>query len=242
MPRRLLSLLALLIAAPAVAQDEEEDVPTSLDGVGRITVQAGWRVTSNNTFYERWYGRPGNEGLARAARAGGGPLGTATFAYAFTDMVEVGIDLFATGSTLQVTQPGATPADAPFERSIKTFGYGALIGLRFQTVLPEVGPYGLVPFAGLFLGPALVSSERAGEGVQDDTTRAYAASLGATWRLSANWGLTAEYRFVYLRGPVGPQDARVGSFNLGGNWMSLGVTYTFPPDPSRSMTGRGLGF
>ncbi|MCP3100417.1 outer membrane beta-barrel protein [Myxococcus sp. K15C18031901] len=242
MLRRLLPPLALLVAAPAFAQDEEDAVPESLNGVGRITIQGGWRVTSNETFYKRWYGRSGNEGLSLARKTEGGPLAVASFAYAFTDMLEVGIDLFATGSSLYVTQPGATPAEAPFERRIKTLGYGALLGLRFQTVLPEVGPYGLVPFAGIFLGPALVTSERAGEGAQEDTSRAYAASLGATWRLSANWGLTAEYRFVYLRGPVGPPEARVGSFNLGGNWMALGVTYTFPPDLSRPLSSGGLGF
>ncbi|MFY2559511.1 outer membrane beta-barrel protein [Corallococcus terminator] len=240
MLRRLPPLLALLFAAPAFAQEDDGDsVPSSMDGVGRITVQAGWRVTSNETFYESWYGAPANAGLSRARKTAGGPFGVATFAYSLSDLLELGIDVFGTGSRLYVTEPGLE-GQAPFERRIDTLAYGAMLGLRFQTVLPEVGPYGLVPFLGLSTGPTLISSEREGEAVREKTTQAWAGVLGATWRLSPRWGLTAEYRFMFLRGPVGPEAAKLGSFNIGGNWMSLGVTYTFPPEPSRGLPGSGL--
>lgn len=238
MLRRLLLPLALLSAAPAFAQEDDE-VPSSLDGVGRITVQGGWRVTSNETFYEGWYDRDANAGLARARKTAGGPLGVATFAYAVSDLLELGIDLFATGSRLYVTDPGAA-GQGPFERRIDTLAYGAMLSLRFQTVLPEVGPYGLVPFLGLSTGPTLISSTRQGEAVREKTTQAWAGALGTTWRLSPRWGLTAEYRFMFLRGPVGPEAEKLGSFNMGGNWLSLGVTYTFPPEPSRGLPGSGL--
>jgi len=239
MLRRLPPLLALLFAAPAFAQEDDDDVPSSLDGVGRITVQAGWRVTSNETFYEGWYAREANAGLSRAKKTAGGPFGVATFAYSLSDLLELGIDLFATGSRLYVTDPGAEGV-GPFERRIDTLAYGAMLGLRFQTVLPEVGPYGLVPFLGLSTGPTLISSKRQDEEVREKTTQAWAGVLGTTWRLSPRWGLTAEYRFMFLRGPVGPESAKLGSFNMGGNWLSLGVTYTFPPEPSRGLPGSGL--
>ncbi|WP_338866532.1 outer membrane beta-barrel protein [Myxococcus stipitatus] len=239
MLRRLLPPLALLLATPAVAQDEGEDIPTTMDGVGRITVQGGWRVTSNETFYNSWYGRNENVGLARARKTDGGPFAVASFAYSLSDLVEVGIDLFATGSRLYLTEPGVDGGPVS-ERRVNTLGYGALLGLRFQTVLPEVGPYGLVPFAGIFTGPALASSQRAGESLQEDTMQAWAGTLGATWRLSPRWGLTAEYRIMFLRGPAGPEKARIGSFNLGGSWLGIGVTYTFPPETNRPLPGSGL--
>ena len=239
MLRRSLPLLTLLAAAPAFAQEPEEveeEVPTSLDGVGRITVQGGWRLTSNETLYASWYGRSENAGLARAREVSGGPLAVGSFAYAMSDLVELGVDLFVTGGRLYLNEPETG------ERRIDVLSYGALIGLRFQTVLPEVGPYGLVPFAGFLTGPALISSKRQGEALQESTTQAWVGPLGAPWRLSPRWGVTAEYRLAFLRGPVGAPDparnnARIGSFSVGGNWFALGVTYSFPPEPSRPLPG-----
>jgi hypothetical protein len=155
-----------------------------------------------------------------------------------SDLVELGIDLFGTAGRLYLNEPGEGDAP-PTERRIDTVGYGALVGLRFQTVLPEVGPYGLVPFAGILTGPVLVSSQRQGESVQEATSQAWMGSLGATLRLSARWALTAEYRLAFMRGPIGPPNDRVGSFSGGGHWLTLGVTYTFPPEPSRPLPGRG---
>lgn len=237
MLRRSLPLLALLAAAPAFAQDPsdeaDDEVPTSLNGVGRISIQGGWRVTSNETLYTSWYGRAENQGLARAREVSGGPLVVGSFAYALSDLVEVGIDLFGTNGRLFLREPDGN------ERRIDLLSYGALVGLRFQTVLPEVGPYGLVPFVGLFTGPTLASSKRQGEAVQETTTQAWVGSLGTTWRLSPRWGLTAEYRLAFLRGPVGPPEPpnnrRIGSFSTGGNWLALGVTYSFPPEPTRPL-------
>ncbi|AEI67536.1 hypothetical protein [Corallococcus macrosporus] len=239
MLRRLLPL-ALLLSAPAAAQDHDgygdEDVSTSLDGVGRITIQGGWRITPNKTLYDGWYARQANQGLPRAREVTGGPTVTASFAYAISDLLEVGIDLFGTKSRLYLNEPGADGAP-PQARQVDTLGYGALIGLRFQTVLPGIGPHGLVPFAGLLTGPTLASSERKGEALQEITTQAWMGNVGATLRLTPRWGITADYRLAFLRGPVGPSTGRVGSFSLGGSWLSLGVTYSFPAEPSRPLSG-----
>ncbi|NMO21832.1 hypothetical protein, partial [Pyxidicoccus fallax] len=201
MLRRFLPLFALFAAAPAFAQEApeeeaQEEVPTSLNGVGRISIQGGWRVTSNETLYKSWYGRPANRELQRARSVTGGPLLVGSFAFAISDMVELGIDLFGTNGRLYLREPDGG------ERRINLLSYGALVGLRFQTVLPEVGPYGLVPFVGILTGPALASSKRQGEDVQESTSQAWAGSLGFHWRLSPRWGLTAEYRLAFLRGPV----------------------------------------
>ncbi|MFP2933381.1 hypothetical protein ACLESO_51185 [Pyxidicoccus sp. 3LG] len=244
MLRRLLPTFVLLTATPSLAQDdiqepeEAEEVSTDLNGVGRISIQGGWRVTSNETLYKSWYGRTENAALPRARESAGGPLFVASFAYAITDMVELGIDLFGTGGRLYLNEPLVGEPGAVSERRIDTLTYGALVGLRFQTVLPEVGPYGLVPFAGILTGPSLVSSQRAGEDIQETTTQAWVGSLGASLRLSPRWGVTGEYRLAFVRGPVGPPDAqnrRIGSFSTGGNWFTLGVTYSFPAEPTRPL-------
>ncbi|RKI19439.1 hypothetical protein D7Y15_04435 [Corallococcus sp. AB030] len=239
---RRLPLVFALVAAPALAlaQDDgdwsEGRAPANLDGVGRITVQAGYRLTSNGTLYDAWYGAkgPGN-GLERAPESSGGPFGVASFAYAVSDLVEVGIDLFGTAQNLRLSEPGA---DGTVSRKVSTVSYGALLGLRFQGVL-DIGPQGLVPFAGVLTGPTVVSSTREGSSIKENVTQAWVGSLGATLRLSAEWGITAEYRLMFLRGPVESPDAAKWpgpfSFSHGGSGFGLGVTYTFPPNPSRPM-------
>lgn len=227
MYRSLFLSVALLSAPAALAQ--EDDVNTTLEGVGRLTIQSGWRLTSNNTFYEGYYGP--NAGLARGPTSPGGPLVVGSFAYGITDSLELGIDLFATGERLRLT-------DQPM---LSTLTYGALVGLRFQTVL-DLGPQGLIPFVGVLTGPTLAFSQFEGQPAQEIMTQAWAGTVGATMRLSERWGLTGEYRLSFVRGPVGALGGRkFGSFNGGGNWFALGVTYVWPPEPSRGM-GRSVGF
>ncbi|RKH05376.1 hypothetical protein [Corallococcus carmarthensis] len=239
---RRLPLVFALAAAPALAQEEGDlggdNAPTNLDGVGRITLQAGYRLTSNGTLYDSWYGAKGpGSGLERAPESTGAPIGAATFAYAMSDLVEVGIDLYGTAQNLRLSEPGGDGTTV--SRKVSTVAYGVLIGLRFQGVL-DIGPQGLVPFAGVLTGPAVISSKREGSALQEKVSQAWVGSLGATLRLSSKWGLTAEYRFTFLRGPVESPDAAKWagpfSFSNGGNWFALGVTYTFPPDPSRPLT------
>jgi hypothetical protein len=219
MPRftPVLPALLLLLAPPAAAQDPS--APSSLDGVGRISVQGGWRYTSNTTFRSGYYAQPENQGLEQAAASPGGPLLAATFAYAVTENVELGVDLFATGERLQLT-------GAP---TLTTLTYGALVGLRLQTLLEGVGPQGLVPWVGILSGPTLVLSTFEGEPGTEGVKQAWAASVGASLRLSARWAATLELRGVMVRGPV--QD--LGSVNGGGVWLGFGATYSFDAEPSR---------
>ena len=224
---RSLFLAAALLSAPAaLAQDE---LNTSLEGVGRLTIQSGWRLTSNDTFYEGYYSK--HEGLVRGPTSAGGPLVVGSFAYGITDMVELGVDLFATGERLRLT-------DQPM---LTTLTYGALVGVRFQSVL-DIGPYGLVPFAGILTGPTLAFSQFEGQQAREEMTQAWVGTVGATLRLSPRWGLTGEYRLSFVRGLVNDVGSeKFGSYNGGGNWFALGVTYTWPPEQSHGM-GRGVGF
>ncbi|MCY1078978.1 hypothetical protein [Archangium lansingense] len=222
---RRLALLAVLFAAgSAFAQDEEL---SPLNGVGRISVEAGWRHSSNGTFYDSFYALPAYQGVQRSPESPGGPFLAGSFAYAVTDFIELGIDLFATGEQLQLT-------GAP---TLTNITYGALVGVRFQTLLDILTPEGVVPFIGLQTGPTLAYSTAEGVGSRELFTQAWAGTVGATFRFSAQWGLTAEYRLAFARGQSvfnnKPEFKGLASYNAGGSWFALGVTYFFASDPIR---------
>ncbi|KFE70626.1 hypothetical protein DB31_5668 [Hyalangium minutum] len=182
-------------------------------------MQGGWRHVSNSTFYDTYYALPENQGLARAPQSRGGPLGIGTFAYSITDLIEVGIDLFALAEQPQLAnQPQLT-----------TWAYGALLGLRFQGWL-DIGPEGTVPFLGILTGPMLATATFKDQPPRETLSQAWGGSAGATMHLSPQWGLTVEFRQVFARGAVGRTDQKFGSFNAGGSWLTVGVNYAFPPD------------
>jgi len=225
--RRLLSLAFLLAAGGAAAQDEA----SSLNGVGRISVQGGWRLTSNNTFFESFYALPANQGLPPDGSSTGGPFVAGSFGYSATELIEVGIDLFATTEELRLT---GAPA-------LRTLTYGALVGVRFQTLLPFLTPEGVVPFVGMQSGPTLAYSQAEDVGKSEQVTQTWAGTVGATFRFTPRWALTAEYRLAFVRGVSAFNKLEsykgLASYNAGGNWFALGLTYTFPAEPARSFGG-----
>ncbi|MDY7227907.1 hypothetical protein [Hyalangium rubrum] len=222
MPRgSFLSLLFTLAASTALAQDEDG---SALKGGSRISVQVGGRFAFNNTFYDSYYARPENAGVARAAPSRFGPLVVGTFAYSITDSLELGIDLFGTLQQFDLTnQPRLT-----------TTSYGALLGMRYQAWW-DLGPHGTVPFLGVLTGPMLASTKFDGGKVRETLSQTWAVATGATLRLSPTWGLCVEYRHVFARAAVGQPDQRFSSLNAGGSWVSLGVTYNFPHQPSNPL-------
>lgn len=219
-------VLAGLLATSAASAQEEL---TPLTGVGRISVEGGWRQSSNNTFYDSFYALPAWQGLDDGRRSPGGPFLAGSFGYSITDHVELGIDLFATGEQLRLV-------NAPTQTNIT---YGALVGLRLQTLLDILTPEGVVPFVGIQTGPTLVFSTADSVGKRELFTQAWAGCVGAHFRFSHRWGLTAEYRLAFARGQsvFNNKDEFKGlaSFNAGGNWFALGVTYLLPSDPSRPL-------
>jgi hypothetical protein len=236
---RFAALLALLLAAGRAHAQDEALAAAPLEGVGRISVAGGWRLASNQTFYDSFYALPGYEcsGATCPRDSFGGPFGAATFAYAVTENIELGIDLFATGQQLRLN-------NAP---TLNTYTYGALVGLRFQTLWDVLTPQGIVPFVGLELGPSLVLSEAKGIGRQEQVQQPWVGTVGASFRLSPTWAILAEYRLAFARGQspfnTYEPDPALGlpktpykdlaSFNAGGNWFALGLSYMFPPDPIR---------
>jgi hypothetical protein len=218
MPRLTPSLLAvLLLTAPGLAAAQ-----ASLDGVGRISTQLGWRLTTNRTFTDRYYSQPANLSLQRAEGSPGGPLVAATFGYAVTEHVELGIDLFATGERIELT---GSP-------TLTTLTYGAMVGLRLQTLFEGVGPEGLVPWVGILTGPTLVLSTFEGSPGVEGVRQAWGLTAGGSLRLTPRWAATLELRGVLVRGPV----KDLGSVNGGGAWLSLGATYSFDAEPSRPVS------
>jgi hypothetical protein len=222
----LLLLLVTLASTSAAAQsedagyEEEEQPQTELDGTSRLSVQTGWRYTPNTRFYDNYYSDVDNRGLQRSRGAIGGPLLTGTFAYSITNLVELGIDLFATYERMQLTgQPG-----------LNAVTYGALLGLRFQHRF-DIGPHGLVPSVGLLLGPLLAAAYFDGGFAVENYTQAIGATVGATLGLTPKWGLRVEYRLLAAKGTA--ED--VGLYEAGGNWFSVGFNYTFPSEPDRPM-------
>ncbi|MFZ5471771.1 MAG: hypothetical protein ACOZIN_20270 [Myxococcota bacterium] len=209
--KTLLGVAALLLPAAAGAQARR------MEGVGRITAYPGWRLTPNDYFYDS------------ASRAGhdperpslGGPQVTGSFAYAATDEIEVGIDLFGGAETLRLS--GMEP--------IGSTTYGGLIGVRLQK--PGLFFDALVPSFGVHTGPALILvSSRSLERPHEVLTTAYAATAGFTVRLGERWGLSLEYKLLLARGMV----PHISGVNGGGHWLSVGFTTYFPSEPG-SETG-----
>ena len=57
---------------------------------------------------------------------------------------------------------------------------------------------------------------------------AWVAAAGATLLLDERWGVSLEYRLAFVRGST----SAWGSYNAGGNWLGVGLTYRFAPDPT----------
>lgn len=205
-----LLLAALLFSAPAAAQEEE--LP-SLEGSSRISLSGGWRYTPNDLFRTRLV----EAGYVPGRPSPGGPVLTGVFGYSINDVVEVAIDLLAGGEQLQLQD-----AD-----TLTSITYGGLIGLRFQSAIGR-----FIPSIGFQTGGILSNVDGPKEG-SESVIQAFAITAGLNARLSAQWGVGLEYRFMLARGGV----PEIGSINAGGNWVTLGVTYFFPPDgkPTRGL-------
>lgn len=201
---RLFGLLAALAACSASAE------AGSVKGQGRIALLGGWRLTPNDHFR----GAAAASGFALVRSSPGGPQATGAFAYAATSSIEVAIDLFAGYEELALEQAG----------ELSSITYGGLLGVRF--LWPDALAEGLVPHLGLHAGPALVLTSNPALGATEVFTTGYAVSAGIGWRLGERLGVAAEYKLLLARGQV----AGVGSINGGGQWLSLGIVFFFPPD------------
>jgi hypothetical protein len=225
----LLLLLATLAATAATAAPAEDDdgyeqteaLPQDeLEGSSRFSLMTGWRYAPNGRFFDQYYSHPDRRGLERARGTIGGPLLMGCFAFSPINLIEVGIDLIATYERMELTgQPG-----------LNVVGVGAIVDLRFQHKF-ELGRYGLVPSAGILLGPMFVASFFDGEDAVESAPQAFGVSVGATLHLSDVWGLRFDYRLLTGRGEA--ED--IGPFEAAGSWFSVGINYQFPSKPARPL-------
>ena len=211
MVTRAVLLGCLLAASSSLAQDR------TIEGMGRVAVQGGYRWTPNAEFMRR-----AGEALHPVVGSmPGGPQFSASFGYAPLDWVEVTIDVFAGFESFRLEG---------LEQFTSTT-YGGLLGVRF--VKMDFPVRGLIPYAGFQLGPVLsfltggsiVGTERFNTG--------YAINAGLTFRLADRWGVGFDARYMFARGDV----PEIATIDAGGLWVSLSITYFIPAGPKDPLGG-----
>ncbi len=249
--RCLLLLLVFLVAPAASAQDKEDEryeeeygdgygkeyagedsereqkLETGpLKGQSRFSLGPGWRYAPNTAFFDRYYSRQENRGLTRADGTFGGPLVVSTFGHSLLEWLELGIDLFFTYERMAIT-------DQP---DFNTISFGMMVGVRFQKRL-LLGPEdSFTPFVGVLSGPTFTASYFAGSRSVENFAQALGLTAGARLRLTPKWGVCLEYRLTLAKG----QAERLGIYDAGGSWFSVGLIYMFPKPIKEPRLRRGL--
>lgn len=198
---RSLLTVALLLAAPALAN--------GVEGQGRVSFSGGWRLTPNGYFED--HAAAGGHPLVSDSH--GGPQGVASFGYGATESIEVNIELLA--GTESLTLQGLP--------SIQTVTYGGLLSGRLYLFQD----FALHPWLQLATGPLLVYTTGARVSEPNEQLRqAVAAGAGLSVPLSGPWSFVAEYRYLFVRGNVSGVDGAHG-INGGGSWFGVGFNYSF---------------
>ncbi|HEX8706206.1 MAG TPA: hypothetical protein VF815_45650 [Myxococcaceae bacterium] len=249
--RCLLILLVLLVAPAAFAQDPEEEAYEEeygdgygseyageeeerqqrletgpLKGQNRFSLGAGWRYAPNTNFFDRYYSRPENRGLTRADGTFGGPLMVGTFGHSLLEWLELGIDMFFTYERMAIT----------LKPDFNTISFGMMFGVRAQKRF-LLGPEdSFTPYAGVLSGPTFAASYFAGSRSVENFAQALGLTAGARLRLTPKWGVTLEYRLTFANG----QAERLGVYNAGGSWLSVGLVYMFPKAVKGPRLQRGI--
>jgi len=199
----------LLLASSALAMPERWT--TGIDGVGRISVNAGWKLTPNDYFYARAL----EQGDPAVWKGYGGPQLGASFGYGALSWIEASIDLFFGHDRFEIGG----------YHQITALTYGALVGVRF-TFMDLFFP-GFCPYIGAGVGPTLGYVFAEGVEPVEKLVTGVAANAGITYRFNDRLGVSLEYRFLYARGMW-----HTSGVNIGGSWISLAVVVYFPRSPS----------
>ncbi len=206
-------LACLLAACPSFA----DEAARSLEGMGRVAVQGGYRWTPNADFKRRAeaQGHPVEAGLT------GGPQFSASFGYAPLDWVEATIDVFVGFENFRVKD---------FEEFTSTT-YGALLGVRFAKM--DFPFRGVVPYFGAQLGPVLSFITSKSTPGSERLNTGYSINAGLTFRVADRWGIGFDARYMFARGDV----PEIATIDAGGLWISLSVTYFIPAGPKDPLGG-----
>jgi opacity protein-like surface antigen len=208
------AVLACLLTATATFADEDV---RSLEGMGRIAVQGGYRWTPNAEFMKRAaaLGHPVEGGMP------GGPQFSASFGYAPLDWIEATIDVFVGFENFRLQD---------LEQFTSTT-YGALLGVRFAKM--DFPFRGLVPYFGAQLGPVLSFITGKSIAGNERLNTGYSINAGLTFRVADRWGIGLDARYLFSRGEV----PDIATIDAGGLWVSLSITYFIPAGPKDPLGG-----
>jgi hypothetical protein len=208
---RAVLLASVLAGSTALAQER------TIEGMGRVAVQGGYRWTPNPDFARRAAEQqhPVVGGLT------GGPQFSASFGYAPLDWVEATIDLFVGFEDFRLEG---------YETFTSTT-YGALLGVRLAKM--DFPVRGLVPYVGAQLGPALSFISGKSIAGAERLNTGYSLNAGLTVRVKDRWGVGFDARYLFAMGDL----PGVATINAGGLWVSLSVTYFIPAGPKDPLGG-----
>lgn len=194
--------LALVVCVGGVVARAE-----GIAGMGRVSVVGGWRRTPNGYFESRAL-EQGHPLVARTP----GFQGAASFGYGFMPWAELVIDLIGGFETFTLQ------GHLPFSSSV----YGGLFGLRASRL--DLPVRGLVPHLQVQGGPQVVMVSSASLRSPEHLVFALSANAGLTWQFAERFGVTLDVRWLFARANV----ATISGANVGGLFVSLGVTMYFP--------------
>lgn len=206
---------ALCVATTAFAQDNPG---RTIEGSGRVALQGGYRYTPNADFIRR--AEAGGHPVEGGAIVGG-PQFSASFGYAPLDWVEATIDLIVGFEAFRL-------------RDLDDFTsttYGALLGVRLEKM--DFPFRGLMPHFGVQLGPVLSFISGKSIAGSERFNTGYSINAGLSFRFADRWAVGFDVRYLFAYGNL----PEVATFNAGGLWGSLSVTFFIPSGPKDPMGG-----
>ncbi len=211
---RLAACVVGLVCLAARADDQEEE--RSLDGLGRLSVLAGYRWAPNEYFYSQ----AGSLGNPVTRKSRGGPQAAFSFGYGATSFVEGSVDLFFGYETFHLQGL----------ETFNSFSYGALFGARFCKMDWPV--HGLAPHVGFQAGPVLGIVNSNTYKNRETLGTGYSFDAGLSLRLNDRFGFTFDARYLVARSYV----SGISGVNVGGVFVSLGFNVYFAGQSNRSPT------
>lgn len=216
---------ALVAAVVCLASASFANASGSTDGIGRISVGGGARWTLNDWFNGKAAaaGRPVTtaEGFVTAPL---GFQGTASFGYGAFDWFEVAVDVFGGFESFQLE------GWQPFSST----SYGALVGLRvtrYDVLFP-----GFVPYVGVQTGPILSTVTSPSAPGSENVLQGWSVNGGAAYKITDRLGFFVDVRYLLGRVFV----AEIAGRNVGGVFVSVGVSIFLPAAPKRDFDVPGF--
>ncbi len=204
-----------LLLCLASASFAASGAPRTVDGMGRVTVGGGFRWVPNDYFAERAKAA-GFELLPKPLLS---PQGTVSFGYGATDLIEVAIDLLVGFERFSLLNKPA---------AYSSLTYGAMIGARLVKV--DFLLRGLIPYVGAQFGPMLATVTTPSDPRPEKLITGYAVNAGVTWLFADRFGLSLDVRWLWARSYADD----ISGINVGGLFVSLGVTIVFPSAGNQS--------